>query len=63
MAAGCPAAVTVAALTGPFAMPHHHSKRRGSTCFIVSIRVAMAGVMVGSQDLDERVAKSRQILV
>jgi hypothetical protein len=43
-------------------MPHH-SERRGSTSFLVSIRVAMVGMMVGSQGLDERVAKSRQILV
>ena len=55
--------MAVAALTGPFAMPYHHSERRGSTFFFVSIRVAMAGVMVGLQDLDERVAKNRQILV
>jgi hypothetical protein len=63
MAAGCPAAVAVAALTEPFAMPHHHSERRGSASFRILIRVAMAGVMAGSQELDERVAKSRQILV
>jgi hypothetical protein len=44
-------------------MPHHHSKRRGSTSFLVSIRLAMAGVTVGSHDLDERIAKGRQILV
>jgi hypothetical protein len=55
--------VAVAALNEPFAMPDHHSDGRGSTFFLVSIRVAMAGVMVGSQGLDERVAKSRQILV
>jgi hypothetical protein len=53
----------VAALTEPFAMPHHHSERRGPTFFPVAIRVAMAGVLVGSQELDESVAKSRQILV
>jgi hypothetical protein len=53
----------VAALNEPFAMPDHHSEGRGSTFFPVSIRVDMVGMMVGSQDLDERVAKSRQILV
>jgi hypothetical protein len=44
-------------------MPHHHSERRRSTFHSVSIRVAMAGVIVGLQDLDERVAKNRQIMV
>jgi hypothetical protein len=46
-------------------MPDHHSEGRGSTFFPVSIRVTMAGVMVGSQELDEdeRVAKRRPILV
>ena len=62
-AAGCPAAVAVVALTGPSAMPDHHSEGRGSTCFLVSIRVAMDGVIVGLQRLDEMVSKSRQILV
>jgi hypothetical protein len=62
-AAGCPAAAAVAAWNEPFAMPDHHSEGRGSTFFPVSIRVALAGVMVGLQDLDERVAKNRQILV
>jgi hypothetical protein len=47
----------------PFAMPDHPSEGRGSTFFPISIRVAMVGVMVGLQDLDERVAKNRQILV
>ena len=55
--------MTVAALTGPFAMLYRPSKRRGSTCFLVSFGVAMAGVMAGSQELDEGVAKSRQIHV
>jgi hypothetical protein len=55
--------VAVAALTGPFAMPDHHSDGRGSTFLPVAIRVAMAGVMGGSQELDERVAKRRRILV
>src|SRR5262249_23312460 len=62
-AAGCPAAVAVAALIESFAMPYHDSERRGSTFLPVSIRVAIAGVMVGSQGLDERVMKSRQIMV
>ena len=62
-AAGYPAVVAVVALVEPFAMPDHHSERRGSTFFPVSIRVDMAGVMVGLQDLDESVAKNRQILV
>jgi hypothetical protein len=53
----------VAALNQPFAMPDHHSERRGSTFFRVSIRVGMAGVMVGLQGLDERVAKDRRFLV
>jgi hypothetical protein len=44
-------------------MPGHHGERRGSTSFLVSFRVTMADVMVGSQDLDERGAKSRRILV
>jgi hypothetical protein len=44
-------------------MPDHHSEGRGSTCFLVSIRVAMVGVIVGLQRLDEMVAKNRQILV
>jgi hypothetical protein len=44
-------------------MPDHRSEDRGSTCFLVSISVAMVGVIVGSQLLEERVAKSRQILV
>jgi hypothetical protein len=44
-------------------MPDHHSERRGSTLFPVSIRVALAGVIGGSQELDERIAKGRQILV
>jgi hypothetical protein len=43
----------VAALTGSFVTTSHHSERRGSTCLSVSIRVAMAGVMVGLQGLDE----------
>jgi hypothetical protein len=55
--------VAVAAVIGPFAMPDHHREGRGSTCFLVSIRVAMVGVIVGLQRLDERVSKSRQILV
>ena len=55
--------MAVAALTGPSAMPDHHSEGRGSTCFLISIRVAMVGVIVGLQRLDEMVAKSRQILV
>ena len=62
-AAGCPAAAAVAALNQPFAMPDHHSERRGSSSFLVSIRVGMAGVMAGLQGLDERVAKNRRILV
>jgi hypothetical protein len=53
----------VAALSGRFAMPYHHREGRGSTFFLVSIRIAPAGVMVGLQGLDERVAKNRQILV
>jgi hypothetical protein len=53
----------VAALNEPFAKPDYHSEGRGSTFFLVSFSVAMAGVMVGLQDLDERVAKNRQILV
>src|SRR5262249_22172319 len=61
--AGCPAVATVAALTEPFAMPDHDSEGRGSTSFPVSIRVAKAIVVAGSQELDERVAKSRRILV
>jgi hypothetical protein len=52
----------MAALNQPFTMPGHLSERRGSTFFSVSIRVGMAGVMVGLQDLDERVAKNRPIL-
>jgi hypothetical protein len=44
-------------------MPDHHSEGRGSTCFLVSIGVAMVGVIVGLQRLDEMVAKSRQIPV
>jgi hypothetical protein len=44
-------------------MPHHRCERRGSTGFAVSIRDSMAGVMMGSQGLDERVAKKLQILV
>jgi hypothetical protein len=55
--------VTVSALTGPFATPDRHSERRRSNFLSVSIRVAMAGVIVGLQDLDERVAKNRQFLV
>ena len=46
-ATGSMAAAAVAALTGRFAMPCHHSEGRGSTFFRVSIRVAMPGVMVG----------------
>jgi hypothetical protein len=53
----------VAAWNEPFAMPDHHSERRGSTFFPVSFCAAPADVMVGLQDLDERVAKNRQILV
>ena len=53
----------MAALNEPFAMPDYHSEGRGSIFFPVSIRVALAGVMVGSQDLDGRVAKNRRILV
>src|SRR5262249_31001678 len=52
--------VTVCALTRPFAMPHHRCERRGLTGDAVSIRVAMAGVMVGSPNLDERVAPAPQ---
>ena len=55
--------MVVATLTGPSAMPDYHSEGRGSTCFLVSMSVAMVGVIVGLQRLDERVAKSRQILV
>jgi hypothetical protein len=44
-------------------MPYSHGEGRGSTSFPVSFRVVMAGAMIGSQELDERVAKSRQILV
>jgi hypothetical protein len=44
-------------------MPYRHSESRGSTFFPASIRVAVAGVIGGSQELDERVAKSHQILV
>jgi hypothetical protein len=53
----------VVGLNERFAVPDHHSEQRGSTSFPVSIRVGMAGVMVGLQGLDERVAKNRQILV
>ena len=53
----------MAALNEPFAMPDYHSEGRGSTFIPVSIRVAVAGAMVGLQGLDERVAKNRQILV
>jgi hypothetical protein len=63
MAARRSAAAAVAALSGRFAMPDRHSERRGSSSLFVSIRVAMAGVMVGLRDLDERVAKNRQFLV
>jgi hypothetical protein len=62
-AAGGPAAAAVAACAEPVAMPDHHSAGRGSTFFSVSFRVALAGVRVGSAELDERVAKNRQILV
>jgi hypothetical protein len=62
-AAGCPAAAAVAAPSGRFAMPYHRSEGRGSTFFLVSIRIALVGLMVGLQGLDERVAKNRQILV
>ena len=62
-AAGCPAAAAVAALAGPFAMPSRHSERRASTSSPVSIRVAMAGVRGGSQELDERVATGRRLRV
>ena len=55
--------MAVAALNKPFAMPDHYSEGRGSTFFPVSIRIGMAGMMVGLQRLDERVAKNRQILV
>jgi hypothetical protein len=41
--------VAVAALTELFAMPYHHSERRGSISFPGPIRIALAGVMVGSQ--------------
>jgi hypothetical protein len=44
-------------------MTDDHSEGRGSTCFLVSIHVAMAGMIVGLQGLDDRVAKNRQILV
>jgi len=44
-------------------MPDHQSEGRGSTFFLVSILIAMVGMMVGLQDLDLRVAKNRQILV
>src|SRR5262249_22980140 len=52
-AAGCPAAAAVAAWNDPVAMPDRHSEGRGSTFFPVSIRVALAGVMGGSQELDK----------
>jgi hypothetical protein len=35
------------ALTGPCAIPDHHSEGRGSTFFLVPILIAMADVMVG----------------
>jgi hypothetical protein len=34
-------------LNEPFVMPDHHSEARCSTFFLVSIFIAMAGVMVG----------------
>ena len=61
--ASCPAAAATAALAGPFVIPYHPSEGQGSTFFPISIRVAIAGVMGGSQDPDARVARSRQILV
>jgi hypothetical protein len=44
-------------------MPDHHSGGQSSTFFLIALRVAMAGVMIGLRGLDERVAKNRQILV
>jgi hypothetical protein len=44
-------------------MLDRYSECRGSNLFLVPIRIAMTNVLVGSQDLDERVAKSRRILV
>jgi hypothetical protein len=36
-----------AGLTKPFTMPYRHSERRGSTFLLDSIRIGVAGVMVG----------------
>src|SRR5262245_49971072 len=60
---GYPAAAAVTAWSEPFGMPYHQTDCRGSTFFLVSICVAMAGVLVGQQELDARAAKGRLILV